>query len=65
VYTYWDKLGVSDIGVIEFIKRTAELNNQHSWLEDIQRDVRFWKSSRIYGDFYILLGTLASRLLNS
>jgi hypothetical protein len=55
VYTYWDQLGSVEMGVVEYIKKTAEINGQN-WEDDLYKSVRFWKSSRVYGDFYILLG---------
>ncbi len=53
VYSYWDRCA-APMGVFAWLKEILTENPHLKWGPAVERDVKFWKDSRIFGDFFVL-----------
>jgi hypothetical protein len=54
VYSYWDNLGSAPEGVFDYIKSTSDANPHCKYHSHIEQDVQYWRTSRLFGDFYVV-----------
>ena len=58
VFTYWSGFfSTPTKGCLNYIREVAKNNPdiQTEWEHAIERDVKYWLDSKVYGDFYVLL----------
>ena len=52
-YTYWHR-GTSSVGVFQYLKDCLKVNKDRDLDLEVERDVQYWKDSRVFGDFFLL-----------
>ncbi len=53
VYSYWDRAAATE-GVYPYFLGCVEANPHMNFAPAVERDVKYWRDSRVFGDFYLL-----------
>lgn len=52
-YSYWHR-GTGSVGAFQYLKDCLKVNKHMNVNVEVERDVQYWKDSRVFGDFFLL-----------